>query len=164
MLFRPEKGSFKKDQKIEIFQTSMVFVKKKELFIICVLGANQSRKDRFLIEKSKNSKFSKGVSPWFLSKNGTFCHLCFLGKSIQKRAFLDILDNKECFVDKKKEVLQKSKNSIFSKGSMVFVKKSNFYHLCFLGESSQKRSFFDILDKKECFPDQKNEVLKKFKK
>ena len=68
------------------------------------------------------------------------------------------------FCRQEKGSFTKVQNSIFSKGSMVFVKKSNFYHLCFLGESSQKRSFFDILDKKECFPDQKNEVLKKFKK
>ena len=40
-----------------------------------------------LSKKSKNSKFSKRVSPWFLSKNRTFCHLCLVGKSTQKRSF-----------------------------------------------------------------------------
>ena len=71
----------------------MVFVKKKDFFIICV----------------------------------------FFGKSIQKRVFCDILNKKECFLDKEKEVLQKSKNSIFS---MVFVKELNFLSSVFLGESS----------------------------
>ena len=47
---------------------------------------------------------------------------------------------------------------------MVFVKKSNFCHLCLVDKSSQKRSFFGILDKKECFLDQKKEVLKNDKK
>ena len=49
-----------------------------------------------------------------------------------------------------------------------FVKKIvlfliNFLILCFLGKTSQKKSFFDILDIKEWFLDQKSEVLKKSK-
>ena len=44
-----KKEVLKKTKTIEIFQRSMVFVKKKEFFIICVFWANQSRKDRFLI-------------------------------------------------------------------------------------------------------------------
>ena len=39
-----------------------------------------------------------------------------------------------------------------------------FSHSYFLGKLSQKTLFFDILDRKECFLDQKSEVLKKFKK
>ena len=57
----------------------MAFVKKIRLFIIYVFWANQARKDRFLVildkkifstpkkkllKKSKNSKFSKRVSPY----------------------------------------------------------------------------------------------------
>ena len=64
--------------------------------------ANLARKDRFfkilgrqecfldkkneVLEMSKKLKFSKGVSPRFLSKNRTFHHLCFLGKSTQKKS------------------------------------------------------------------------------
>ena len=138
----------------------MAFVKKIRLFIIYVFWANQARKDRFLVildkkksflhqkkkllKKSKNSKFSKRVSPWFLSKNRTFCHLCLLGKSSQKRSFFGILDKKECFLDQKKEVLKNDKKSTFSKGvSPKFLSKNwTFYHLCFLGKSRQKRSFW----------------------
>ena len=47
---------------------------------------------------SKELKFSKGVSPRFLSKNRTFYHLCFLGKSTQKKSFFYILDKKESFL------------------------------------------------------------------
>ena len=37
-------------------------------------------------------------------------------------------------------------------------KNRTFYHVCFLGKLSKKRSFFDILNEKECFLDQKNGV------
>ena len=39
-------------------------------------------------------------------------------------------------------------------------KNRTFYYLCFLEKSGQKILFFDILDKKEWFLDQKIEVLK----
>ena len=69
-----------------------------------------------VLEKSKKSTFSKRVSPLFLSKNRTFYHLCFLSKSSQKRSFFDILDKKESFLDRKKELLKSSKNHNFPKG------------------------------------------------
>ena len=143
MLSRPEKRSFKKVHKIEIFQRaqSMAFVKKIRLFIIYVFWANQARKDRFLVildkkilstpEKETFKKvqkfeiFQKGQSIWFLSKNRTFCHLCLLGKSSQKRSFFGILDKKECSLDQKKEVLKNDKKSTFSKGvSPQFLSKN----------------------------------------
>ena len=113
----------------------------------------------------------------FVKKKGIFYHLCFLGKSIQKRSFFDILDKKECSLDQKKEVLKSPNNlpPIFwgkSTGDEVgnfpqvhgFCQKNRtFYRLDLLGKSTQKRSFFDILDEKECFLDQKKEVLKKSK-
>ena len=107
-------------------------------------------------------KFFKGVSPWFWSKNRTFYHVCFLGKLSKKRSFFDILNKKDCFLDQKNGVLEKSKKSTFFKGvSPLFLSKNRtFCHLCFLGKFSQKRSFFDILDKKECFLDRKKELLK----
>ena len=47
---------------------------------------------------------------------------------------------------------------------MVFVKKSTFFsYVSFLAKKSQKETFFDILDSKECFLDLKSEVLKKSK-
>ena len=83
-------------------------------------------------------EFSRG--PWFLSNNGTFI-ICFFffGKSIQKRVLWDILNKKECFLDKEKEVLQKSKNSIFS---MVFVKKLNFLSSVFFGRIKPEKIVF----------------------
>ena len=32
-----------------------------------------------MLKKSKNSDFSKGVNPWFWSKNGLFSNFYFLG-------------------------------------------------------------------------------------
>ena len=122
MLFRPERGSFKKFQKYRNFQGVHGFCQTMELL---------------------SSVF-------------------FFGKSIQKRVLWDISNKKECFLDKEKEVLQKSKNSIFS---MVFVKKLNFLSsVVFWANQARKDRFFEILDIKECFLDQKIEVLKKFKK
>ena len=98
-------------------------------------------------------------------KKWHFLSSAFFGQISPEKSVLGIQIKNECFLDKEKEVLQKSKTSIFSKefSPWFLSKKRTFYHLCFLGESSQKRSFFDILDKKECFLDQKNEVLKMFK-
>ena len=69
----------------------------------------------------------------FVKKNRTFYRLDLLGKSIQKRSFFDILDEKECFLDQKKEVLKCPKQSKFS---IVFLcdKKSNFLSSVFFGQ------------------------------
>ena len=47
--------------------------------------------------------------------------------------------------------------------SMVFVKKSTFFHMFLLSKKGQKETFFDILDRKECHLDLKSEVLTKSK-
>ena len=107
------------------------------------------------------SKFSQGVSPWFWVKNGHFSQWLFLGKSSQKASFFYVLDRKECFLDKKSKVLKKSKKSNFSKGvsPCFFAKNDHFFHWWYLRQSSQKRSSFEILDRKEWFLDKKSQVL-----
>ena len=47
---------------------------------------------------------------------------------------------------------------------MVLAKNDHFSHLQFLGKSSQVRSFFDILDREECFLGKKRPLLKNSKK
>ena len=157
----------------------MAFVKKIRLFIIYVFWANQARKDRFLVildkkifstpkkkllKKSKNSKFSKRVSPWFLSKNRTFCHLCLLGKSSQKRSFFGILDKKECFLDQKKEVLKNDKNQHFPKGLVhSFCQRIELSIICVFWANQDRKDRFGLLDKKERPLKQKKEVLKTLK-
>ena len=47
---------------------------------------------------------------------------------------------------------------------MVILKKSTFFLSVLLSKESQKETFFDILDSKECFLDSKSEILAKSKK
>ena len=61
------------------------------------------RKNAFLgnknkkIKKSKNCHFSKGVNPWFWSKNAHFFNFSFLGNIGQENVFCDILNQKRPF-------------------------------------------------------------------
>ena len=80
------------------------------------------RKNAFLSNKSKNlnqSKnwhFSKGVNPWFWSKNGHFSNFFFLGNIGQENLFYYILERKKAFLTYKNKKLKKSKNWHFFKG------------------------------------------------
>ena len=66
-------------------------------------------------KKSKNWHYSKGVNPWFSSKNGHFS--TFLLESIrQENVFYDILEPKNTFLGYKNTKFKKSKNWHFSKG------------------------------------------------
>ena len=77
-----------------------------------------------------------------------------------------VLDRKECFLDKKSKVLKKSKISNFSKGvsPCFFANNGHFLRWWYLRQSSQKRSSFEILDRKEWFLDKKSQVLRFFVK
>ena len=48
-------------------------------------------------KKSKKWHFSKGVNPWFWSKNGHFSDFFFLGNIGQENVFYDILERKTPF-------------------------------------------------------------------
>ena len=67
-------------------------------------------------KKSKNWDFSKGVNPWFRSKNGHFSHFFFLGNIGQESAFYDILERNNAFLGYKNQKFKKSKTWNFSKG------------------------------------------------
>ena len=60
-------------------------------------------KEAFLDQKNIGSKnhqnlhFFKGVSPWFLSKNGDFLILSFYAKWIKKKCFLRVPKEKKPF-------------------------------------------------------------------
>ena len=79
------------------------------------------RKNAFLgyknkkFKKSKNWHFSKGVNPWFWSKNGHFSNFFFVGNIGKENVFYDILKRKNAFLDYKKKKFKKSKNWHFSK-------------------------------------------------
>ena len=81
----------------------------------------QERKNAFLgyknkkFKKSKNWHFSKGVNPWFWSKNGHFSQLFFLRIIDQENVFYDILKRKNAFLGYKNKKFKKSKIWHFSK-------------------------------------------------
>ena len=97
------------------------------------------RKNAFLgyknkkFKKSKNWNFSKGVNPWFLSKNGNFSNFVFLGNIGQANVFYDILERKNAFLGYKNNKLKTSKNWQFSKGvdPRFWSKNDHFFHFCF---------------------------------
>ena len=80
------------------------------------------RKSAFLgyknkkFKKSKNWHFSKGVNPWFWSKNGHFSNLFFVGNIGKENVFYDILERKNAFLGFKNKKFKKSKTWHFSKG------------------------------------------------
>ena len=45
------------------------------------------------LKKAQNLRFSKGVSPWFLSKSGDFINVLFLCK-INKKKCINVVDRK----------------------------------------------------------------------
>ena len=175
MLFRPEKGTFKKSKKSNFSKgVSPWSLSKNRAFYHLSIFAIQAREDRFLtfwikklcfldqkkevLKMTKKLKFSKGVSPQFLSKNQTFYHLCFLDKSSHKKSFLKKSCRKRMLFETRKRKFSESlTNGSFSKGLVRgFGQKIELFYVCVFGKLSKKKSFFDILTKKECFWDQKN--------
>ena len=77
------------------------------------------RKNAFLgyknnkFKKSKNWHFSKGVNPWFWSKNGHFSNFFFSGNIGQVNVFYDILERNNFFLGYKNKKFKKSKNCLF---------------------------------------------------
>ena len=67
-------------------------------------------------KKSKNWHFSKGVNPWFWSKNGHFCNFLFLGNIDQENVFYDIVEGKNAFLDYKNKKSNSQKIVICPKG------------------------------------------------
>ena len=68
------------------------------------------------LQKSKNWHFSKGINPWFWSKNGHFSKFPFFGNIGQPNVFYDILERENTFLAYKNQKLKKSRNWNFSKG------------------------------------------------
>ena len=74
------------------------------------------RKNAFLgyknrkLKKSNNWQFSKGVNPWFWSKNSHFGNLFCSGNKGQESVFYDILERKNAFLGYKNKKFKHSKN------------------------------------------------------
>ena len=85
------------------------------------------------LKQSKNWHFSKGVNPWFWSKNGHFSNFVFSGNIGQANVLYDILEGKNAFLGYKNKKLKKAKNwHFFQRGEpMVLVQKWPFFQICF---------------------------------
>ena len=94
-------------------------------------------------KKSKNWRFSKGVNPWFWSKNGHFSNFFFLGNIGQENVFYDILEGKNTFLFYKDKKFKKSKKSHFFKGvnPWFWSKNGLFSNFFSLGNIGQEMSF-----------------------
>ena len=116
-------------------------------------------------KKSKNWHFSKGVNPWFWSKNGHFSNFFFLGTIGQENVFHDILEQKNAFLGYKKNKFKKSKNWHFSKRDNPWFSSKNghFSNFFFLGNIGNETVFDDILEPKNAFLGYKNNKFKKSK-
>ena len=68
------------------------------------------------LEKSKNWHFSKGINPWFWSKNGHFSKLFLLGNIAKQNVFHDILEQEKAILRYKKRSSKSRKIDIFPKG------------------------------------------------
>ena len=89
-------------------------------------------------KKFKNSKywhFSKGVNPWFWSKNENFSNFRFLSNIGQENVFYDILKLKNDFLGYKNKNFKKSKNWHFYKGvNPCFLSKKGHFSNFFLSQ------------------------------
>ena len=104
-------------------------------------------------KKSQNWHFSKGVNPWFWSKNRHFFNFLFLGNIGQKNVFYDILERKNDFLGYKNKKFKQSKYWYISKGvnPWFWSKNGQFSNFFFLGNRGQENFFYDILERKNVF-------------
>ena len=159
----------------------MDFVKKSNFFLSVFFAKSYQKTQFFILQTEKNDfkqkkievlqkdqkwTFSKGVSPWILSENRTFCYRCFLQKLCHKRWFLEILNRKQSFVDYKIEVLTRAKKWTFFEGVSPWILSKNrtFSYLPFSQKSYQERSFLILSKEKNNFKQKKIEVLQRVKK
>ena len=116
------------------------------------------RKNAFLgyknkkFETSKNTYFSKGVSPWFCSKNGHFSNFFFQAIQARKMSFMIFQNEKTPFQAIKTRSSKSRKIVIFPKGlTHGFGPKMGIFPTFFLGNVGQENVFYDILERKNAF-------------
>ena len=87
----------------------------------------------------------------------------FYKKSEKRHIFLIFWIEKNAFSTSKMKFYDRSKNRYFWKGlgHGFSCQKINFFSMSFLNKKNQKETFFDILDRKECFLDLKSDILQR---
>ena len=103
-------------------------------------------------KQSKNSHFSKGVNPWFWSKNGHFSNffLCNIG---QENVFSKILERESAFLRYNNKKFKKSKKGHFSKrvNPWFWSKNGHFSNFFFQAIQARKMSFTIFQNEKSPF-------------
>ena len=78
--------------------------------------------------------------------------------------FYDILEGRDAFPDYENKKFKKSKNWDFSKEvSLWFWSKIGNFSTFFLKKKGQTNVFYDILERRDAFPDYENNKFKKLK-
>ena len=141
-----------------------------QLFFLANLGQENvfydilERKNAFLgyknmkQKKSKNWYLSKGVNPWFWSKNGHFSDLFFKPIQARKMSFTIFQNEKTPFYAIKTRSSKSRKMDIFPKGLThgFGPKMAIFPTSYFLSNLKKENVFYDILERKEAFLHYKN--------
>ena len=125
----------------------------------CLLRHFRTRKTPFQAIKTRSLKrrkidiFSKGVNPWFVSKNGDFSNFFFQVIQARKMSFTIFQNDKNAILGYKTRSSKSRKIDIFPKWLTHF----------FLGNISQENVFYDILERKNAFLGYKNKKFEKSK-
>ena len=110
-------------------------------------------------KKRKNWHFSKGVNPWFVSKNGHFFNFFFSGSIGNQNVFYDILERK-----KFKQVQKDEKIDTFSKRlTYGFVSKMVIFSTFFFRQYRPGKCLFRYSRTKKIFLGYENNKLKNLK-
>ena len=102
-------------------------------------------------KKSKKCHFSKGVNPWFWSKNGHFFTFSYLSNIGHENVFYDILERKNAFLGYKNKKYKNSKKCHFSKGvnPWFWSKNGDFSNFLFFKQFKQGKCLLRYSRKKK---------------
>ena len=101
------------------------------------------------LKKLKIWHFSKGVSPWFLSKIENFVPVYFFSKIVQNKVFCDLLDRKLANLAQKNIDFKNQKIGIFPKGLVYgfWSKIGNYVPVQVLSKPVQNKVFCELVDR-----------------
>ena len=169
-----------KNAKFEFFQRgrSIFFVKNfgfLQLCFLCKINKRKVFRNVFVkkqacldkrnmdLKKGNLNIFWKGIVHDWVKKIISFS-LSFLSKKNREKVFVDVLDRKEAFKDKKNRFLYEKnvKLEFFYRGkSIAFVKSFRFLQLCLLYKINKRKVFRNVFVKKQACLDNRNMDLKK---
>ena len=110
---------------------------------------------------SKNRKFAmKELAYGFCQKIDLFLICLFSGYLATKDCFLIVwIESNACYTKIVKFEKSPNTREFACKGlDLSFCQKSTFFSSVFFGICSHKKSFFDILNRKQCFLDRRRKV------